>query len=628
MHDGQNVRKKIALLWDVSNNPECSTRENYDLIVLWRSYAKGSGPCISILREIEKNEKDFKDQYLRLIYELGILDIGGESIVKNLQISDGFSFWWMMPITEKCNYQNSKHINTAIKLLALNQVVTNNNLSEIHLVTEDINLVKSIQNIGKKFQIEINISILNRLKLIIRNKFWRLKKYIKITRGILWIIKYIAVHSPFIYTNKKYINNSKENNGEVLVSTYLINSDCNFEEEINRYWGDFKKIINKNKLINWLYIYAGPPTFLNSIAIVRKINIKNHANERQNNYIHLSFLSLSLIKNALYEWVALIQKFNSVNNGIRDSMDKYQLWPLFQDELMESIVGKSALSRLLNFLLIKKFFSSISNQECGFFLMENQGWEFALTHEWSKRNNGNLIGVPHTTVKYWDLRYYCDKNTYIKDSINKFPMPHKVAVNGPLAYSQFVDGSYPISYIEVVEALRYSSNKKIKPIAECNQKKILIISDYSYDNNIKMIEVLNTLPPSIYLNYEFILKEHPGKNFPRNKVSKLKIHCTQLSIEEVSAECNIAYCSSYTSGAVDAFCVGLKVICQLDGRYLNMSPLKGIENVSFISDAEELCIAIQKEIDFPENRKNTLSEIFLIDSSYSKWHELFKRYLS
>ena len=44
-------------------------------------------------------------------------------------------------------------------------------------------------------------------------------------------------------------------------------------------------------------------------------------------------------------------------------------------------------------------------QTRGFYLQENQGWEWGFISAWRNYNHANhLIGFPHTTVIYWDLQ--------------------------------------------------------------------------------------------------------------------------------------------------------------------------------------------------------------------------------
>ena len=57
---------------------------------------------------------------------------------------------------------------------------------------------------------------------------------------------------------------------------------------------------------------------------------------------------------------------------------------------------------------------AISNQDRGCYLQENQGWEFGLISSWRQKQKGFLYGVPHFTIRFWDLRYFFDKRYFKK----------------------------------------------------------------------------------------------------------------------------------------------------------------------------------------------------------------------
>ena len=60
--------------------------------------------------------------------------------------------------------------------------------------------------------------------------------------------------------------------------------------------------------------------------------------------------------------------------------------------------------------------------------MENQNWERIFLFFWRKNGHGKNIGVKHTTIRYWDLRYFdISKNKFFN-----LPQPDLVAVNGKI----------------------------------------------------------------------------------------------------------------------------------------------------------------------------------------------------
>ena len=65
--------------------------------------------------------------------------------MEHLEISPGFSFWWMSLISQKLNYSASPHITTAIRLLAFDLWTRDKNVDSITLTSDDKALAECIE---------------------------------------------------------------------------------------------------------------------------------------------------------------------------------------------------------------------------------------------------------------------------------------------------------------------------------------------------------------------------------------------------------------------------------------------------------------------------------------------------
>ena len=91
----------------------------FDRVVLWRSFTEVGFPdAISIPELVENDSNRLRSRFLGLIYELGELKIDGKRLVDHLELHQGFSYWWMTLIAEKCNWAKSPLITDAIRLFA------------------------------------------------------------------------------------------------------------------------------------------------------------------------------------------------------------------------------------------------------------------------------------------------------------------------------------------------------------------------------------------------------------------------------------------------------------------------------------------------------------------------------
>ena len=132
---------------------------------------------------------------------------------------------------------------------------------------------------------------------------------------------------------------------------------------------------------------------------------------------------------------------------------------------------------MVSSLFYLSLFESIKNDcnpECKIvYLYENQPWESGLISS-LKSKKRKLIGFAHSTIRYWDLRYFNDKKCYEGDGIYSKPSPDHYAVNGINDKSMMIKFGYLSEGIYEVESLRYlylndviSKFQKIKNQRKC-----------------------------------------------------------------------------------------------------------------------------------------------------------------
>lgn len=200
-------------------------------------------------------------------------------------------------------------------------------------------------------------------------------------------------------------------------------------------------------------------------------NLIESFNDTETNQFHSlieEYLSLKVIIQSIFDFL----KMNVVSFRIRKIREflKYQnadLRYLYENDLIDSLRGRAAMLNCLYINLFYQVSKDLSESKTVFYLQENQSWEIALVHAMKTRNL-NVFGVPHATIRYWDLRYFYDPRSYHKDSNCFLPFPDQVAINGPGAKSALLESDFPSDRIVDVEALRYmflnqiSHKKKVK----------------------------------------------------------------------------------------------------------------------------------------------------------------------
>ena len=272
--------------------------------------------------------------------------------------------------------------------------------------------------------------------------------------------------------------------------------------------------------------------------------------------------------------------------------------------------------------------ASLSRQEKGYYLQENQGWELGFIHSWQSAGHGNgLVGFPHSTVRYWDLRYFFDSRSYERVGKYNLPLPDFVAMNGEMAKKMYLDAGYRKDKLLEVEALRYlhladadycESDSKSSEIKE---RTVLVLGDYVKENTVRQMHLLQDADCFINDKIKYIVKPHPACPISEGDYPRLQMVVTNEPISRLLKKCSFVYTSNVTSAAVDAYCAGKRVITFLDPNILNLSPLRGSKGVDFVSSSKELA-SILNGVPSHEKTDSQGRDYFYVDVGLQKWKKI------
>jgi len=286
------------------------------------------------------------------------------------------------------------------------------------------------------------------------------------------------------------------------------------------------------------------------------------------------------------------------------------------------------MSSLLYLHLFEEAMSSLPRQTRGFYLQENQPWEWAFISTWRYNKHANyLIGLPHSTVIYWDLRYFFDAKTYTQKDNLALPLPDKVGVNGDVAKAMYLNDDYPKDYVVEVEALRFlylnTSNQSHQTTEKQTGKlkDLLILSDYHFKNVVVQMKLLQGAQTFMNHDIKYTLKPHPACPVKVDDFPEIELSITNKNINSLLNDYEVVYTGNVTSAAVEAYCLSKHVITVLDPVTLNLSPLKNNGGVSFVSTPKELAIALEKVFD-ERKKEGQHEEFFYLDTDLPRWKKL------
>ena len=583
-----------------------------------------------LFQYIEDNSKRLREKYISLIYEVGEYQLNGKSIVEHLSDHRGYNLWWMSKIYEKSQI-NSPQIVDCIKVLALEEILINNKIQEVFICgsTKNDQVTETIERICSN----LNISCVHQTSDYPFNV--RFKNYLRrlcpeVLSVSLWLFRYLKTHYSLRRRNKV---NWFSGDQSIMFFSYFFALDvnkCMRGEFYSNQWSSLPKIFDsKGVNINWIHhfmVFEGMNSNKTALGWIERFN-KNSKHQGIHAFFesHLSFLLiLKFVKNYIIFFFKSFEITN-INEAFRVKGSVVDLWPLLKNDWIVSLRGCTAARNLIFIELVDKAIRNLPYQKNGLYLQENQFWEMALINAWRVNGHGTLIGVPHATVNFWDMRYVNDKRTVRSDDQFAQPKPDLVALHGPVAKNHFIEAGYPSSKTVEVEALRYlniganKADKVIDPI----KINILVVGELKTTTTLEM---LSDVLIAVECNEDMIVtfKPHPGSYISAAMINNPSVRIVTEPLDSLLPISDIAIVSGSTSAAVDVYYSGINTIIHLGSDELNLSPLRKFDDVTFTRSVENLKMQLSN---YQKNKleKSRTQNLFWTESVLPRWIILIKK---
>lgn len=299
-----------------------------------------------------------------------------------------------------------------------------------------------------------------------------------------------------------------------------------------------------------------------------------------------------------------------------------------QPHWRRSLGGPDAVINLMALGVFCEAMRCLPHQVRGFYLCENQAWERAFIHAWRVHGHGELIGVVHSTVRFWDLRYSVDARTLHTATPYPLPQPNAFVVNGSAAAHALKHSGVPRERLIECEALRYEhlsrvSARTIRAKRQGLRRDVLVLGDYSEIVTAKMLEMLEAYAAADNVPHRcnYSIKPHPYSNVPLDTFPSLGLKLVTEPLGTVIDSYDVVLAANATSAAADAYFAGLPVVVVLDPSDLNLSPLRGRVGVHFVSSTEELARALA-ETELNPPAANAPRAFFCLDPLLPRWSRL------
>lgn len=595
--------------------------------VLWQAYSIDEHQ-ISIPKLVEEQSDKLRESILSLIYELGEHKINNKRLIDSLEIKKNFSYWWMTLLAGKRSHMESPRFYDVARLLVFVSYLDNNKVDKIILASEDEVLVKIFRKLCKSRGIDFQ---------------WQKQKKLGFKKGFVHSCYSVmpnfmrAFIFASVYFFKRWPLKEKSKNAKKLPTAFITFVDyfCSFGKEAikdgkftSNYWTKLLDYFVENKIpVNWMHNYI---EYIDISTSKKAADLRDKFNRNGSGLEYHWFvdgvISINLLYSSLCSYLKIFFKgillTRHVKKFLQSQYESIDLWPLFKSDWCKSVYGIEAMANSISLNLFEHSLRKLEHQKLGIYLQENQAWEMAFIYCWRACGHGKLIGVQHTTVRYWDLRYHFYPKLYMQNNTNCLPMPDFVAANGDIALNDYLKNGYPANKIMQVEALRYlylldKFNTSVD--MEPTKLRLLICGDCISSVTRQMLMCFEEAYPSLSFELQYLFKPFPNKMMDENEFSSFAYEVVQSPLVDLLVNVDVVFTSNITSAAVDAYVFGVPVLQFLDGNRFNMSALRGFDDVIFVSNKDELVAALEF-VSINKVRKER--NYFCLDKRLPRWQSL------
>ncbi len=584
---------------------------------------------LSLLNLVEENDECLRNRYLTWISGVGESLHKGKSLTEWTALTDSFSYWWMTLIAERSVWKTPA-ITDALRLLAIEEVIATKPPNHLVLLSRDPLIRSAIQQLCECYQVPFQW---NRPTQEKRPDQMRSGKH----RPIHPILATLAMYARYTYRWWKFRSVVPEdfigNKNPVLFATrtqFSHQPGYDTQRPYSNSWSNLPILLDDEGIpSNWLEMHTwNSRTPLQPYRVQQLRHCDKQSSLSQVHTVLDSFLSARVLLRVSATYLRLVAIYLRLRpRRIRDNLaNRPWLWHLHADAWKSSMVGCLAVENLIWFVLFDKALGCVAPQRRGFYLAEGQSWEAAFINAWYRHGLGELIAVPHSTVRFWDFRIFPDIGTSSEHSTYSRPAPDFVAVNGPLARSVLNGPGVPPRQTVECEALRYQhldcANRWTSTKRSSDQPlRILLVADYLQDPNEAMIGLVREAVPLIQPGTQFTIKPQPNGKLSESLLKQLHVDVREEALSQLINDHDIALVSSGTSAVVDLYILGIPVVVFQYEDSLNFNPLKGFAELPTVGTATELVQAL-------EDAANTTrppiqaGDLLFLDPTLQRWMAL------
>ena len=647
-------KKAVILDCSVGASPLRRKLSDYDVIILWNtkeitgseSQWFGDIQIVSMADLIAIHKHEVHRDYLEWIYCASFSESGSSSNIDKLRVSGFPSLWWGSLIFEKCNFQKSPYIHTVLKIIALRKWLNDNPLTSLEIRAKSFSVpLRSCLKVlcrlaGIEYVARFGDSCYLRFGLALVNILTPIRRICSYIAGIIWLLRaYMSAVLCRLGTGVKPVPKIRTSNRITLVSYADQSAKSSISTQgLNSsvYWGDLPGALRDCELgVNWIYLFV-PDRQLSSLKkAVKYFHRLNSVSPKSQVHLVLdSLFDFALLCKCIFSLSVLaIKNCSGSASNVLPSCQGLDIGIFYHHDYLSSSVGVAAARNLFYAALFENLFSEIRVQSKVVYLQENMDWEYSLLEIARKYSAAKIIGFPHTSISYWDLRYSYPRIEHVPVVDLMMPIPDVIAMSGPLAKESFLEKNpWLVDKLVDVEALRYikpcpRTRGRTQQKSQPSRLSILLLGVYTERETELLMSLLMDALPRIKTVYDvkLAIKFHPACNMKAvaDRIFRSDFDVLEGDIYSLSEQFDIVLCGSY-SACLDVVISGVQPFVYADPSGPVISPLYGTNLAIFVSGPDEFSSAVvsMRSTGADASLSSRATDLFNVDPCLKLWINL------
>ncbi len=595
----------------------------------WNGYEEKEG-CVSLLRYVEENAEDLRERYLSWVDELGETLIGGRRLVDRMAVgSTGFSLWWMSSIVEK-SFWNTSTMAIVVRLFALDALVAREQPTEITVVSDRVEVRRAVRRLcdrrGLPCRSEGAGVESGRDRL--RRRADRLVP--RPVRALRALAEHALKGRPVWGRRPRRWDDSTSSLFLLSCFGHLTPDEAMAGRFDSRYWQGLYEVFRETGVAtNWLQYFvtsSDVPDLATAATWLDEIDA--NAEDQGNHVLLESYGSWRLQCRAMGRWLRQLPSSLLLRplgrRGIGPDIHDV-IWPVVRAEWLDDLRGSRSMNHQLWLAVFEEACGDLPPQRRGVYLYEGASWERAFVHAWRAAGHGELTGVPHATIRFWDLRYYVHPRTRARGGLHALPQPDRLVRNNVTAAAAFEAVEFPEGRVVDCESLRYAHLIGVeavdRPPVDGGPLRVLVLGEVRAPAMRKMLRMLSAALSELDFEVSLSIKAHPNSPVHAADHPNLELRPVGGPLSELVGGYDVAYSSNGTSAGVDVLLAGLPVVVWLDEGDLNLSDLRGLPGVGFVGSPGDLASSL-RDVRSGDLPPPSIPDFFTLDVGLPGWRRL------